>query len=219
MIRTWFAGAPSASQSGDFGDILRFYCAKTEHAVEPLRQGSGTLVLLSSIEWSKHIPHSISHMVKARVSVRQCSASELSEISILNNPGSEATRAFFARQEREEIYFLVAWSGGVPVGSVEVVRDATGEIRNLHVLPHAQNKGVGTKLIEESEARLRADGFQHASVGVASDNSDARRLYVRLGYVPTGIFETYAYTFINDSGESSEVTETSELLVKDISLP
>lgn len=145
--------------------------------------------------------------------------SDLPTISILDNPGSNVTRAHFARQESGEIYFLVAWLGDTPVGSVEAVRDDTGEIRNLHVLPDARRKGVGTRLIEESEALLRADGRKQTSLGVGSDNAAARRLYARLGYLPTGRWETYAYTFIDDSGDPTEATETSELLVKNILVP
>ena len=46
------------------------------------------------------------------------------------------------------------------------------------------------------------------------DNPDARRLYQRLGYAPTGELSTVTYEYVDAEGVARTATETDEMLVK-----
>ncbi len=52
------------------------------------------------------------------------------------------------------------------------------------------------------------------SVGVGVDNPDARRLYERAGYEPTGRVETYSYGYVDHDGIHRSTIETAEYLDK-----
>jgi ribosomal protein S18 acetylase RimI-like enzyme len=77
---------------------------------------------------------------------------------------------------------------GVPVGQVTVELDRyphAGYLRSLAVAPHAQGRGVGTRLIAWAEQVLAAEGCTQVMLGVEDANPQARALYERLGYHPT----------------------------------
>ena len=69
------------------------------------------------------------------------------------------------------------------------------EICHLQVRPEHRGKGVGTALIVASERRASERGHRRIAVGVADDNPEARRLYERLGYRPTGIVDISDYLY------------------------
>ena len=57
------------------------------------------------------------------------------------------------------------------------------ELEDLYIHPEFRNRGYGTFLIGEIEKLARERGMKGLSLGVnPDDNSDARRLYERLGY-------------------------------------
>jgi GNAT superfamily N-acetyltransferase len=61
------------------------------------------------------------------------------------------------------------------------------DIRDMHVHEGRRSQGIGTELITVCEGLARQKGFN--TIGLAVDpklNPRARRLYERLGYVPTG---------------------------------
>lgn len=69
----------------------------------------------------------------------------------------------------------VRWSGGCDGGRPWLYG---GE-----VLPQWRNKGIGTLLWNEAERIARRRGAAQVSLDVERANSEARRLYERLGYV------------------------------------
>ena len=78
----------------------------------------------------------------------------------------------------------------------ERARGFTGraELYALYLHPDAWGSGAGAALIEHTEERCRAEGFETAVLWVLDDNPRARRFYERHGWVPTGItadFDAY----------------------------
>jgi ribosomal protein S18 acetylase RimI-like enzyme len=57
------------------------------------------------------------------------------------------------------------------------------ELANLVVVPDRQNEGIGTALVEALTAVARQLNLTSLEIGVAQSNSDALRLYQRLGFV------------------------------------
>ena len=81
---------------------------------------------------------------------------------------------------------------GVPVGAIEVHRQSDHIfIKNLHITPSHQNRGIGaqliTSLIEEADEREVPPRLQVLKV------NPSRRLYERLGFRETGATETHAH--------------------------
>ncbi|KAI0175998.1 acyl-CoA N-acyltransferase [Hypoxylon sp. FL1284] len=88
-------------------------------------------------------------------------------------------------------------SSGAVLGFVQLVRGLTdpcipgdaaahAELRRLYVSTAAHGRGIGTKLVAAVEARAKAEGFQTLWLTVWEDNTNAQRLYERLGYVKVG---------------------------------
>ena len=60
-----------------------------------------------------------------------------------------------------------------------------GPLLNIHdivVLPVHRRQGVARELMVSAEARAREDGCRKMTLEVRSDNDNARRLYLSLGY-------------------------------------
>ncbi|HEX5274002.1 MAG TPA: GNAT family N-acetyltransferase [Candidatus Rubrimentiphilum sp.] len=87
----------------------------------------------------------------------------------------------------EEDVFVACDPRGSVVGfatglaSSEPVDGFDGEIGAIYVLPEAQARGLGKRLLSAVGTALRAKGFQSAWLRVLSDNLPARRFYETLG--------------------------------------
>jgi ribosomal protein S18 acetylase RimI-like enzyme len=64
----------------------------------------------------------------------------------------------------------------------------TAHVTDIYVRPDARNKGIGRALLAGILEPARAAGLEHASLEVLVNNSDARRLYERLGFTPMDVF-------------------------------
>jgi ribosomal protein S18 acetylase RimI-like enzyme len=69
-----------------------------------------------------------------------------------------------------------------------VTGERVGEIESLAVLPEYRGQGIGTRLLRQLQDRLREQGAADVVLGVLPGNTDAVRLYERLGYRPTWLY-------------------------------
>ena len=87
---------------------------------------------------------------------------------------------------------LVAEQDGRAVGFVFGVLGDTGRqtahVTDFYVRPEARRRGIGRALLAAIIAPARQAGLDHASLEVQVPNTDARRLYERLGFVPVDTF-------------------------------
>jgi ribosomal protein S18 acetylase RimI-like enzyme len=87
---------------------------------------------------------------------------------------------------------LIAEEDGRAVGFVFCVLGdrgrKTAHVTDIYVRPDARNKGIGRALLAGILEPARAAGLDHASLEVLIRNSDARRLYERLGFTPMDVF-------------------------------
>ncbi len=73
--------------------------------------------------------------------------------------------------------------GGEGVGRLRVTRDDKGmELSGIQLRPHVQGRGIGTRIIEELQSEAAGTGLP-LDLSVEHDNSRARMLYERLGFV------------------------------------
>lgn len=61
-----------------------------------------------------------------------------------------------------------------------------GEVWALYLHPDAWGSGVATELMEHTETRLRAEGFEVAVLWVLEDNPRARSFYEKFGWSVSG---------------------------------
>jgi GNAT superfamily N-acetyltransferase len=95
-------------------------------------------------------------------------------------------------QTVQEGVALIAEEDGRPVGFVFCVLGdrsrQTAHVTDIYVRPDARNKGIGQALLAGILEPARSAGLDHASLEVLIRNSDARRLYERLGFAPMDVF-------------------------------
>lgn len=146
--------------------------------------------------------------------VRPCEASDVDVIAAREPEGRDYARTTFDRQQAGRCLYLVAWLDDEPVGSGELEWAPVPELKNLQVIPACRGRGIGAALNRAAEEAARGHG--RIAIGVGSDNPGAKRLYLRLGYRPTGRTETYTYSYVDDSGTRQSATETAEYLEKEL---
>lgn len=100
-------------------------------------------------------------------------------------------QAFDRPWNTDEFAALLAQPGVFAEGSAEgfiLIRVAAdeAEILTLAVTPPARRAGLGGALVRAGVARARRDGAARLFLEVAEDNTAARALYDRLGFVEDG---------------------------------
>lgn len=136
-----------------------------------------------------------------RLAIHLLAASNIPAISAAfaalgwDKPASQY-EGYLEQQQRGERVALVAWHEDRFVGYVTIVwgadyapfRDAgIPEIADFNVLPDVRRQGIGSRLMDEAERRIK-ERSQVAGIGVGlfADYGAAQRLYVKRGYIPDG---------------------------------
>lgn len=122
---------------------------------------------------------------------------------------------------------LIAEDDSRPVGSAVLwwsardgaVRQAfpgCPEVAELHVAAADHRRGHGTALISAAERHAQRAGCTRLGLGVADDNPDAARLYLRLGYRETGIHYVDRWSWTGPDGVRHEEADPVRWLVRDL---
>lgn len=81
---------------------------------------------------------------------------------------------------------------GYIIAQVEVEKDTLyGHIITVNVLPAYRRKGIGSRMLKETEEILKGKGIRECHLEVREDNSAALKLYQKLGYQKIGKLEKY----------------------------
>lgn len=75
---------------------------------------------------------------------------------------------------------------------------------------------MGTSLIGDAENFAVRQGRTQVAIAVSDENSEAARLYARLGYAPTGVLDVSEYDWTDDDGVVHHAIERDQLLVKEL---
>lgn len=90
-------------------------------------------------------------------------------------------------------------------------------LEDLFVVPQYRSKGVGSRLLQEAEARVQQEGYGRIGLGVAVDNTGARRLYQHQGYEDAGFAEyKNGGSYLDREGKERSWVEICCYLVKPI---
>src|SRR3954466_13235666 len=122
-------------------------------------------------------------------------------------------RQRYAMQQAGDGVYLFAWHGPKPVGHVFLRWDSapsyapsrserTAHISDLFVIPDYWSRGIGSRLMDTLEALAVERGYRQVGLSVAIDNTRARSIYAKRGYVNAGLGEPPArWTYIDPHGE------------------
>ena len=131
-------------------------------------------------------------------------------------------RNTFEEQRTGRRLMLLADVNGYPIGQVFIqLENADDWWRNgrhaylysLRVMDIFQRHGIGTSLIQEAERLLRDRDYDSISIAVAKDNSNARRLYERLGYAIVAE-DSGRWQYVDHEGRTRHVSEPCWILEK-----
>ena len=161
--------------------------------------------------------------------IATCTEADLSPLERHLPTGRNNAHAYhFARQKSGDVEYLIAWIDDVPVGhglinwvgfrddAPRAAYPECPEISNLGVDQAWRGTGIGSALIAEAEARIRARGFRRAGLGVGVENPDAARLYARLGYRDTELRCESRYSWYDSDDVCHDVVEIDAFLVKEL---
>lgn len=79
-------------------------------------------------------------------------------------------------------------------------------IYGVRVKPSFRHHGVGTRLLLTAEIDLVERGFRWVTLNVARENTDARRLYEKLGYQVIAA-EPGQWSYLDEKGQRKDVDE------------
>jgi ribosomal protein S18 acetylase RimI-like enzyme len=86
-------------------------------------------------------------------------------------------------------------------------------LNRLEVVAERRNGGIGTRLVRAAERLLAADGHVRVALAVEKSNSDAERLYKRLGYQDWQLGDVTCYSEETDE-DGRPIPEQCMILVK-----
>ncbi len=110
--------------------------------------------------------------------------------------GSDAPEEIEKKLRRDPDLFLVAESGGEIVATVIGGFDGRrGLIYHLAVDSAFRGQGIGSRLMDEVERRLRAKGCRRAYLHVTVDNHEAVEYYEKRGWQLMDTVFTYGKDF------------------------
>ncbi|RZT93011.1 ribosomal protein S18 acetylase RimI-like enzyme [Advenella incenata] len=101
----------------------------------------------------------------------------------LTRPWNDPHKDIERKLQQEPELFIVAERDGLLLGSVMAGYDGhRGWIYYLSVLPQYQSQGLGKKLVQQAEQRLRSKGCPKIQLMIRLDNSSVQDFYRALGY-------------------------------------
>ncbi len=158
-----------------------------------------------------------------RITVRRFVESDIEKLATALAPDMSTARIQRRWHEVRDGYreILVAELDGEVVGTVSTTHlrlQLPDSLRMfaLDVGPAFRRQGVGRSLIEAIEDKARTVGLGKVNLEVALDNTEALRLYERMGYRRFGAPIVNRWEQLNYDGSSEEVEEHSWIMVKDL---
>lgn len=101
----------------------------------------------------------------------------------LTRPWNDPHKDIERKLQQEPELFIVAEHDGLLLGSVMAGYDGhRGWIYYLSVLPQYQSQGLGKKLVQQAEQKLRSKGCPKIQLMIRHDNGSVQDFYRALGY-------------------------------------
>ncbi len=173
----------------------------------------------------------LTSMSKAIAEIRPVCETDLSVLATHFFQGGTAKHTErYARQQKGEVVYLVAFCEGQPVGhallkwhgSQDVpvashLEFACPDIEDVFVLAELRSQGIGSQLLSCAEQLAVHHGYAHIGLSVAKANESARLLYERLGYQDACLGEySERGESIDSQGQFQPWKEICIYLIKDL---
>ncbi|MBI5347616.1 MAG: GNAT family N-acetyltransferase [Candidatus Aenigmarchaeota archaeon] len=102
-------------------------------------------------------------------------------------PGEEVDTAFFRKRLQNHMKTLIAEVNGSTVGCISYgivnsVRGKAGKLETLFVKREFRSKGIGQKLLEHAENRLKQAGVKKIKSAVQILNENSLKIHEKNGY-------------------------------------
>jgi GNAT superfamily N-acetyltransferase len=126
-----------------------------------------------------------------------------------------------SEREDEDSTYLIAWEDDRPVGHAHIAWSGTHlglpEIQDIFVLPEHRRRGIASELTKAAEDEARRRGSDRISLSMSQEqNSAAKLLYEKLGYVDAGVEPVRVLGQIMLRGSPFDVDDTLVYLSKDL---
>ncbi len=163
---------------------------------------------------------------KKELEIRPIEAGDIADLDRLLPPHTPGRhRSHLARQERDEVVYLVAWLEGEPAGHLVLSwRRPNPEevgwsldaphISEFSVRPELQSRGIGSAMLLEAERIVAEAGKHSVALSVDQTNERAIRLYERHGYVRVESPFEHTYEMFDPNGRFHINRETCIDMVK-----
>ena len=119
-------------------------------------------------------------------------ARERRYLAFVQAPPFEQSRVFYQQILERDLCQFTALCGEDVVGWCDIL-PTHGEARahigilGIGLIPEARHKGLGARLMEAALAKAAAKGLKRIELLVRSDNTNAKALYERFGFVVEGL--------------------------------
>ncbi len=104
---------------------------------------------------------------------------------VLRKPLGKVFREEFLQQDSEQLHFSLIDENGVMKACllIKPLSEEIVKLRQMGVSPGSQGRGLGKRLVEEVEERLKQLGYKHIELHA---RRYAEGFYLELGYEPVG---------------------------------
>lgn len=113
-----------------------------------------------------------------------------SEFETPTPEAAEFTRRFTQLLKRDDVLVLLSGNADNPTGFAFLTLRPTpysdgplAQLEELYVRPELRSSGIGTALLQQIDARMRAVGCEEIHINVDEIDHDTRRFYERHGFV------------------------------------
>ena len=113
---------------------------------------------------------------------------------------------------------LLHWEGPVN-GAVRARLPHVVEVTSLYVHGDTRRRGLGSALMAEAECQAKRRTRPAIGVSVGDMNVDARQLYDRLCYSPSGVRFRSEYEYVDESGVTVQAVEEGDFLLTMLRTP
>ena len=96
----------------------------------------------------------------------------------------EAVGRVFVAEQNGTVVGFVAVVAREPFTSLDDPPGTYALVTDLAVLSNNRNRGIGRRLLEQAENFARAEGAAELRIGVLTQNTAARQLYLDAAFVP-----------------------------------
>ncbi len=173
--------------------------ARAVAALAAQRYGPGGLALPAAMPAPVYLreadakrPEDVAPVVLRREGAEAAGVLAALHLRCMDDPWSEAFLAQFLAQDGAVAILARLRGSDSPVGFalLRTVADEA-ELLSIGVLPERRREGIAQRLLAGCYDRCRAGAITRLHLEVAEDNTPARQLYARAGYLPVGRRKAY----------------------------